>query len=58
MERHQIHCSGHAKGPDLFHVVKVIDASMLFPVHTEHPELYVKATRKMTVVEENKTYVL
>ncbi|HEX2014302.1 MAG TPA: MBL fold metallo-hydrolase [Nitrososphaera sp.] len=58
MERHQIHCSGHAKSPDLFHVVKEIDAGMLFPVHTEHPEVYVRATRKMTVVEENQPYVL
>jgi hypothetical protein len=31
---------------------------MLFPRHTEHPELYVKATRNMTVVEEDKTYIL
>jgi ribonuclease J len=58
MERHQIHCSGHAKGPDLFSIVKDIDAGMLFPVHTEHPEMYVRATRKMTVVEEGKAYTL
>jgi ribonuclease J len=58
MERHQIHCSGHAKGPDLFSIVKDIDAGMLFPVHTEHPEMYVRATRKMTVVEEGKAYAL
>jgi hypothetical protein len=31
---------------------------MLFPIHTEHPELYVRATRNMTVVEEGKTYAL
>jgi hypothetical protein len=24
MERHQIHCSGHAKGKDLFEIVKTI----------------------------------
>lgn len=58
MERHQIHCSGHAKSPDLFHVVKEMDAGMLFPVHTQHPEMYVKATRKMVVIEESKTYSL
>lgn len=55
MERHQIHCSGHAKGQDLFQIVKEIDAKMLFPIHTEHPEMYVRATRNMTVVEEGKT---
>jgi len=58
MVGHQIHCSGHAKNPDLFRVVKEIDARMLFPIHTEHPEIYVRATRKMTVVEENRTYEL
>lgn len=56
MERHQIHCSGHAKGPDLFSIVKEIDAKVLFPVHTEHPEMYVRATRNMTVVKEGETY--
>jgi ribonuclease J len=59
MERYQIHCSGHAKGKDLFEIVKAIDAKMLFPIHTEHPEMYVRMTRKMmTVVEEGKSYSL
>ena len=58
MERHQIHCSGHAKGKDLLEIVKTIDAKMLFPIHTEHPEMYVRATRNMTVVDEGKVYGL
>jgi ribonuclease J len=58
MERHQIHCSGHARSPDLFHVVEDIDANMLFPIHAEHPEVFVKATRKITIVEEGKVYSL
>lgn len=58
MERHQIHCSGHAKGKDLFEIVKTIDAKMLFPIHTEHPETYVRVTRNMTIVEEGKSYDL
>ena len=58
MERHQIHCSGHAKATDLFEVVKDIDAGMLFPIHTEHPELYVRSTKKMTLVEEGMQYTL
>jgi ribonuclease J len=56
MERHQIHCSGHARGKDLFEIVKEIDAKMLFPIHTEHPELYVRVTRNITVAEEGKEY--
>lgn len=49
MERHQIiHCSGHARSPaDLFRIVTEVDAaSVLFPVHAERPEMYVRATKK------------
>jgi mRNA degradation ribonuclease J1/J2 len=54
--RHLIHCSGHEKGRNLFEIVKTIDAKMPFPIHTEHSELYVRATRNITVVEEGKSY--
>jgi ribonuclease J len=47
MERYQIHCSGYANGKDLFEIMKAIDAKMLFPIHTEHLEMYVRVTRKM-----------
>lgn len=56
MKKYQIHCSGHAKGQDLFDVVKEIDAKMLYPIHTEHPTEYVRITNKMVIVEEGKTY--
>jgi len=56
MNNLQSHCSGHSKGSDLFKIVKTIDARMLFPIHTEHPTEYVRATNKMTVVEEGKKY--
>jgi len=56
MNRFQSHCSGHAKGNDLFEIVKTIDARMLFPIHTENPTEYVRATNKMTIVEEGKKY--
>jgi mRNA degradation ribonuclease J1/J2 len=46
--QHQIHCSGHVKGKDLFEIVKAIDAKMLFPIHSDHPEMYVMVTRNMT----------
>ena len=58
MEKHQIHCSGHAKGEDLLDIVKEIDAKMLYPIHTEHPTEYVKVTNKMTIVEAGKKYKL
>jgi len=58
MNRFQSHCSGHSKGNDLFEIVQSIDAKMLFPIHTENATEYVKATNKMTIVEEGKTYIL
>ena len=58
MNKFQIHCSGHAKGSDLFDIVRQIDAQTLFPVHTEYPEMYVRATRKIRIVEEGIEYAL
>ena len=58
MDHHQIHCSGHAKGEDLMDIVKEIDAGVLFPIHTEHPTEYVRATNKINIVELNKRYDL
>ena len=58
MERHQMHYSGHAKGKDLFEIVKTIDA--ISNSYTEYPEMYVGVitTRNMTVVDEGKTYLI
>jgi len=58
MEQHQIHCSGHAKGQDLMDMVKEIDAKMLYPIHTDHPEEYKKITDKITIVEQGKKYTI
>jgi ribonuclease J len=58
MERHQIHCSGHAKGTDLMDMVKEIDAKMLYPIHTEYPQEYRKVTKNITIVELGKKYDL
>ena len=56
LQRVQSHCSGHSKGQDLLDVVKIIDADMLYPVHTVFPEAYKKVTNKITIVQENKSY--
>ncbi|MCL5067847.1 MAG: hypothetical protein M1368_05790, partial [Thaumarchaeota archaeon] len=34
------HCSGHASGNDLNHIVNEISPKTLIPIHTEHPELF------------------
>ena len=58
MKKFQCHCSGHAQGADLLQVVKEIDAKTLYPVHTEHPEIYQKESKNMILVEEGKQYSL
>ncbi|WP_010190732.1 MBL fold metallo-hydrolase [Candidatus Nitrosarchaeum limnium] len=58
MQMFQSHCSGHARGGDLLTAVSEIDAKMLFPVHTEHPDAYKKIAKGITIVEEGVKYDL
>ena len=45
--------------PSVFdRIVKEIDAKMLYPIHTVHPDLYKKVAKYMTIVEEGKKYEL
>lgn len=58
LSRFQSHCSGHSKGKYLLDVVKTIDAKMLYPIHTEHPDAFNKITDKITIVKEGIQYNL
>jgi len=58
LNRFQSHCSGHSKGKYLLDIVKTIDAKMLYPIHTEHPDAYTKVTDKITIVKEGIKYNL
>jgi ribonuclease J len=58
MAKFQSHCSGHARGKDLLEAVKEIDAKTLYPVHTEHPELYNKVSKSMILIKESVKYKL
>jgi len=40
--RHQIHCSGHACGPDLKEMIGKVKPDSLIPIHTERAELFAK----------------
>ena len=40
MDSVHIHASGHAPQQDLFHVVEQLSPKRVFPIHTEHGELY------------------
>ena len=58
MNKFQSHCSGHARGKDLLDAVKEIDAKMLFPIHTEHAELYKVHIPNVILVKEGARYDL
>jgi ribonuclease J len=52
------HVSGHANGADVKHTIDTIKPKKLFPVHTEHPELFKKHFAHMIPIEKGKTYQL
>lgn len=47
----QIHASGHASGPEIKRLIAEINPKLVFPIHTEHPELFVDIVPKGTRVE-------
>src|SRR3990170_875910 len=58
MSKFQSHCSGHARGRDLLEAVAEIGAKTLYPVHTEHPDLYKKISKNLVMVQEGMRYNL
>ena len=58
MHKFQCHCSGHARSKDLLQIVEEINARTLYPVHTEHPEVYKRTVKNVVEVSEGQTYYL
>jgi ribonuclease J len=58
VEFFQSHCSGHINGDDLKELIATVHPKKLYPIHTEHPELFQKLPIKTTLVKEGKTYKL
>ncbi len=54
----QSHCSGHICGPDLKELINDINPRELYPIHTEHPDLFRKLDMKTTMIKEGKKYKL
>ena len=50
------YCSGRARGQDLPKTVSKIGAKTLFPIHTEHTDLYNQVSKNMILVDEGKKY--
>ena len=54
----QSHCSGHINGDDLTELIATVHPKKLYPIHTEHSELFKKLSNKTFMVKEGKTYKL
>ena len=58
LEFHQMHASGHASGSELLDIVRATGARAVYPIHTEHPEAFVKAGPSVREPELGVTYPL
>lgn len=52
----QIHASGHASGPELLELARVMRPKMIIPIHTEHPEIFQEelGDKKVILPEQGK----
>jgi len=58
LDFHQLHASGHATGKQIMNIIKEINPKVLFPIHTEYPELFKGTYKKVILPQLNKTYKL
>lgn len=55
----QVHASGHASGAEIKRLIEEINPKLVFPVHTEHPELFVAPPGTMVEIPQaGKSYRL
>jgi len=54
----QSHCSGHICGPDLKNLITDINPKTLYPIHTEHPDMFQHLPMTVETVKEGKMYKL
>ena len=52
------HASGHASGPEMKALITTIHPDRLYPVHTEHPEIFREVFTNAEWVEQGKRYML
>lgn len=52
-----IHASGHASAKDLLNMIDKINPEIIFPIHTEHPELF-KMKKAVKDIVLGKEYVI
>ena len=56
LEFYQAHCSGHAPRSELLEIIRKINPKKLYPVHTEHPEIFAKYFDNVVIVEKNRKF--
>ena len=54
----QSHCSGHISGSDLYELIETVNPKEVYPVHTEHPEMFEKLNMNTHIVSEGSIYEL
>ena len=58
LPRYQAHASGHCSKEEIFDVLRKAKPKRVFPVHTEHPEMFKEAFKKVTLPKKERTYSL
>jgi ribonuclease J len=58
MRFHQLHASGHMKREQLENLISSIQPKKVFPIHTEHQQLFKERCRNVQTVEYGKEYML
>ena len=56
---YHVHCSGHMMPGELKAALNKMSPKLIYPVHTDHPEMYarfVSDVAKVTVPQKNVTY--
>jgi ribonuclease J len=55
---HQLHASGHMSRQQLTELIEYINPKRIFPVHTEHPELFRAVNKHVQSVKYGKEYTI
>ena len=55
---HQLHASGHMNRQQLTALINYINPKKIFPVHTEHPELFRTVNKNVHLVKYSKEYTI
>jgi len=55
---HQLHASGHMSRQQLTDLINYIKPKRIFPVHTEHPELFRAVNKNVHLVKLGEEYTI